>query len=43
MATALAQEARDRRAAPEEAEDAPDVDSVFARLKDLKHTDAPSD
>jgi uncharacterized protein len=43
MATALAQEARDRRTAPEEAEDAPDADSVFARLKDLKHTDASSE
>jgi hypothetical protein len=43
MATTLAQEARDRRSAPEEEEDAPDVDSVFARLKDLKHTDAPSE
>ena len=38
MATTLAQEARDRRSAPDEEEDAPDVDSVFARLKDLKHT-----
>jgi hypothetical protein len=43
MATTLAQEARDRRTAPEEAEDAPNADSVFARLKDLKHTDAPSE
>lgn len=43
MATALAQEARDRRAAPDEKEEAPDVDSVFARLKDLKRTDAASD
>ncbi len=43
MATTLAQEARDRRSAPDEEEDAPDVDSVFARLKDLKHTDAPSE
>jgi hypothetical protein len=43
MATALAQEARDRRAAPEEAEETPDVDSVFAKLKDLKHTDASSE
>jgi uncharacterized protein len=43
MATALAQEARDRKAAPEEEEDAPDVDSVFAKLKDLKHTDVPSE
>jgi hypothetical protein len=42
MATALAQEARDRRSAPEEEEDAPDVDSVFAKLKDLKRTDVPS-
>jgi hypothetical protein len=43
MATALAQEARDRRSAPEEVEDAPDVDSVFAKLKDLKRTDVPSE
>lgn len=43
MATALAQEARDRKAAPEEEEDAPDVDSVFAKLKDLKHSDASSE
>jgi hypothetical protein len=43
MATALAQEARDRRSAPEEVEDAPDADSVFAKLKDLKHSDAPSE
>jgi uncharacterized protein len=43
MATALAQEARDRRAAPEEPEETPDVDSVFAKLKDLKHTDASSE
>jgi uncharacterized protein len=41
MATALAQEARDRRAAPEREEETPDADSVFAKLKDLKHTDAP--
>jgi uncharacterized protein len=43
MATALAQEARNRKAAPEEEEEAPDVDSVFAKLKDLKHTDASSE
>jgi len=43
MATTLAQEARDRRAAPEEEEEAPDIESVFAKLKDLKHTDAPSE
>ena len=39
MATALAQEARDRRAAPEEEEETPDVEFVFAKLKDLKRTD----
>ena len=43
MATALAQEARDRRAAPEEEEEAPDVESVFAKLKELKRTDVPSE
>jgi hypothetical protein len=43
MATALAQEARDRRAAPEDEDEAPDVESVFAKLKELKHTDAPSE
>ena len=36
MATALAQEAREAMAAPEEDEDVPDVDSVFAKLKELK-------
>ena len=36
MATALAQEAREAMAAPEEEEDVPDVDSVFAKLKALK-------
>ena len=36
MATALAQEAREAMAAPEEEEDVPDADSVFAKLKDLK-------
>jgi hypothetical protein len=36
MATALAQEARKAMAAPEEEEDIPDADSVFAKLKDLK-------
>jgi uncharacterized protein len=36
IATALAQEAREAMAAPEEQEDVPDVDSVFAKLKDLK-------
>jgi uncharacterized protein len=36
MATALAQEAREAMAALEEEEDVPDVDSVFAKLKELK-------
>ncbi len=36
MATALAQEARDAMAAPEEEEDVPDANSVFAKLKELK-------
>jgi hypothetical protein len=43
MATALAQEARDRRSAPEEEEETPDVESVFAKLKDLKRTDVTSE
>ena len=37
----LAQEARDAMAAPEEVEEAPDADSVFAKLKDLKHDRRP--
>jgi hypothetical protein len=41
MATALAKEARAAMAAPEEEEVEPDVDSVFAKLKELKRTDAP--
>ena len=36
MATALAQEAREAMAAPEEEEDVPDVNSVFAKLKELR-------
>jgi hypothetical protein len=36
MASSLAQEARDAMAAPEQVEEAPDADSVFAKLKDLK-------
>ena len=36
MATALAQEARNAMAAPDEEEEVPDVDSVFAKLKELK-------
>ena len=36
MAASLAQEARDAMSAPEQEEEAPDADSVFAKLKDLK-------
>jgi hypothetical protein len=36
MATALAKEARDAMSAPDDEEDVPDIDSVFAKLKDLK-------
>jgi hypothetical protein len=43
MATSLAQEARAAMAAPDEEEETPDVDSVFAKLKELKHTDASSE
>jgi hypothetical protein len=43
MATSLAEEARAAMAAPDEEEEAPDADSVFARLKDLKRTDLPSE
>jgi hypothetical protein len=43
MATALAQEARTAMAAPDEEEETPDIDSVFAKLKDLKRNDAPSE
>ncbi|HUU25639.1 MAG TPA: cell cycle transcriptional regulator TrcR [Methyloceanibacter sp.] len=41
MAASLAQEARAAMAAPEEVEETPDAESVFAKLKDLKH-DEPS-
>jgi hypothetical protein len=43
MATALAEEARAAMAAPDEEEEAPDADSVFAKLKQLKGSDAPSE
>jgi len=43
MATSLAQEARDAMAAPEEVEEAPDAESVFAKLKDLKQDNAPGE
>jgi uncharacterized protein len=36
LASTLAQEAREAMAAPEEEEDVPDADSVFAKLKELK-------
>jgi hypothetical protein len=39
MATSLAQEARAAMAAPDEEEDAPDADSVFAKLKQLKSSE----
>jgi len=39
MASALAQEARDAMAAPDVVEEAPDAESVFAKLKDLKRDD----
>ncbi len=40
MAVSLAQEAREAMAAPDVEEEAPDVESVFAKLKELKR-DAP--
>jgi hypothetical protein len=43
LASTLAQEARAAMNAPEEEEEEPDIDSVFAKLKDLKRSDAPSD
>ena len=43
MATSLAREARDAMAAPEQEEEAPDVESVFAKLKDLKVSGEHSD
>jgi hypothetical protein len=43
MATALAQEARAAMATPDVEEDTPDIESVFARLKELKRTDVASD
>ena len=43
MATALAQEARAAMNAPDEEEETPDIDSVFAKLKDFKRTDVTTD
>jgi hypothetical protein len=36
MATSLAQQARQAMAAPDEEEEVPDVNSIFAKLKELK-------
>ena len=36
MATALAEEARAHQHAPDEEDEEPDADSVFAKLKQLK-------
>ena len=41
LASALAQEAREAMAAPEIVEETPDVESVFAKLKDLKRDETP--
>jgi hypothetical protein len=43
MAKTLAEEARTAMATPDEEEEAPDIDSVFAKLKELKRTDAPTE
>ncbi len=43
MATALTQEARAAMDAPDDEEDEVDADSVFAKLKNLKHSDATSE
>ena len=43
MATALAEEARAAMAAPDEEEETPDADSVFAKLKDLKRDNVTSE
>jgi hypothetical protein len=43
MATALEQEARAAMSAPEQEEETPDIDSVFAKLKELKRDDTPSE
>jgi hypothetical protein len=42
LASALAQEARDAMAAPDVVEEAPDVESVFAKLKALKQDEVPA-
>lgn len=43
LASALAQEAREAMAAPDVVEEAPDIDAVFAKLKDLKPDEAPKE
>ncbi|MGH6865868.1 MAG: DUF1013 domain-containing protein [Methyloceanibacter sp.] len=43
MATSLAKEARDAMAAPDEEEEQPDAESIFAKLKGLKRDNATSD
>jgi hypothetical protein len=43
LASSLAQEARAAMNAPEDEEEALDIDSVFAKLKDLKRSDVPLD
>jgi hypothetical protein len=42
LSLTAAQEARAAMNAPDEEEEAPDIDSIFAKLKDLKRTDVPS-
>jgi hypothetical protein len=41
MATTLAKEARTAMASPDEEEETPDIDSVFAKLKELKRSGPP--
>jgi hypothetical protein len=41
--SSLEQEAREAMAAPEQEEAAPDADSIFAKLKELKREDAPQE
>jgi uncharacterized protein len=43
MAAKLAEEARTAMATPDEEEEAPDIDSVFAKLKEPKRSDAPTE
>jgi uncharacterized protein len=43
VGTSLANEAREAMSAPDEDDDEVDADSVFAKLKDLKRSDAPTE